>query len=126
MATHCGGVSAATGVPLRADMAPTIATPAGICESTLLRNRGGGPAPAQVVQRRKDMQAMLKKRFQQKFGADPVRAALISYEIDQCAALKGGALTRAQQAQHQPLVRPEQRVLHVRGAVQRAAARHRQ
>jgi len=93
MVRHVGGASSASGVPIRADMATTVAGPQGIMESASLHGGSAGPS-AQTMKRRDEMKGMLVRRLQSEFGNDPVRAALVKFEVERFPPLKAGTMTR--------------------------------
>mmetsp|Transcript_22173 Transcript_22173/g.48351 ORF Transcript_22173/g.48351 Transcript_22173/m.48351 type:complete len:484 (-) Transcript_22173:328-1779(-) len=82
------------GIPIRADMATTVAGPGGITECPGLRG-GSDSNSAQQQKRRKEAKAMLTHRLQQQYGKDPVSAAIVKLEVDRFDALKSSKFTRA-------------------------------
>jgi len=77
--------------PIRAEMSTTINGPNGVIESSQLYRKEG--VPAQLQEKRKMMKEALIQRFSQQYGADSVRVALITREVEGCKALMAGKLT---------------------------------
>jgi len=77
--------------PIRAEMSTTVNCPQGVIESAGLYAKPS--VPAHLLEKRKKMKDALIQRFTQQHGADSVRTALITREVDACKALMAGTLT---------------------------------